>query len=177
MEFSQVPQQEQEDLLDQFPEEVQDDVEGLAFLGYLETDFDFCGHHFVIRTLRGDDELHASAVTKEYKETLGEGKAWIWAQIALALEAVDGDPEFCPPISPDKRDFARARFRYVTTKWFWPLAEYIYARFTELNGRQLAAMEAMRDLSARSLPSFSPLADSSTEAGASSEQTDSESQT
>jgi hypothetical protein len=45
--------------IEDFPPEIREDVEGLLWLGYLEDSFDFCGHQFVIRTLRGDEELLA----------------------------------------------------------------------------------------------------------------------
>lgn len=139
---------------DQFPDDVVEDVEGLLWLGYLEDSFEFCGHHFVIRTLRGDEEILAGLVTKEYVETLGQSKAWVWAQVGLALVSVDHDEDFCPPIGPNKRDFARARFQYATANWYWPLAQYVYERYAALLERQAACVEALQDLSNRSRTSF-----------------------
>jgi hypothetical protein len=153
-----------------FPPEVRDDVEGLMWLGYLEDEFTFCGHHFVIRTLRGDEELLATLVTKEFVETLGQAKAYVWAQIALALSAVDGDSDFCPPVSNNKREYARARFQYCTGKWFWPLATFIYGKYTALLERQTEALARVEDLSNGSQLMSTPFAGSSTESGDSEEQ-------
>lgn len=132
--------------LEDFPPEVREDVEGLIWLGYLEDEFDFCGHHFVIRTLRGDEELLASLVCKEFVETLGQARAWVWAQIAMALVAVDGDENFCPPVSSNKRDYARARFQYCTARWFWPVAAFINTRYGLLIERQQEAIQRVEDL-------------------------------
>lgn len=154
--------------LEDFPPEVREDVEGLLWLGYLEDEFDFCGHSFVIRTLRGDEELLATLVCKEWVESLGQTRAWVWAQIALALIAVDGDDAFCPPTGPDKRAYARARFQY-TQRWYWPVAEHIFAKYVELQKRQSEAFKRVEDLSQGNLPMFSPSVGSSTEAGDSEE--------
>jgi hypothetical protein len=95
---------------DRFPDDVVEDVEGLLWLGYLEDTVEFCGHEFVIRTLRLEEEILAGLVTKEYVETLAQAKAWIAAQVGLALVSVDGDENFCPPAGPGSKDYARARF-------------------------------------------------------------------
>jgi hypothetical protein len=77
--------------------------------------------------------------------------------------AVDGDEDFCPPIGRDKESWARARFQYCTTKWFWPLAVRLWMSYANLLQRQSAAMDAVEDLFAGSLPTFSPSADSLTD--------------
>lgn len=147
---------------DQFPDDVLEDVEGLMWLGYLEDSFEFAGHDFVLRTLRGEEELLAALVTREYVETLGQAKAWVWAQIALALIVVDGDEDFCPPAGPNTKDNARARFQYVTRRWYWPLAAYLYDHYSSLLERQAVALQALQDLSTRSRTSFMASPDSST---------------
>jgi hypothetical protein len=124
--------------LDEFPEEVREDVEGLAWLGYLEDSFDLFGHSFVVRTLKGDEELLAGLLTKDYESTMTQGKAFAWANVALSLVSVDGDEDFCPEIGPDRQANARARFN---------------------------AARAVRDLSTRSQQIFSPSPDSSTDPG------------
>lgn len=159
------PVEDQVEGFAQFPDRVQEDVEGLIWLGYLEEAFDFCGHNFVIRTLRGEEELLAAAVTKEYVETLGQSRAWVWAVISLSLVSVDGDEAFCPPIGPDRQAYARARFAYVTQNWYWPVAAAIFQRYTALQERQTEAVEAVEDLSQGNLPMFTPFADSSTDKG------------
>lgn len=144
---------------DQFPEAVNEAVQGLLWLGHLEDSFEWCGHSFVIRTLRAEEELLASRLTDEYKENIGQPKAWQWAHVALCLESVDGDVNFCPPISPDKMNNARARFNYVT-QWYPPVGVYLFGRYANLAVKQAEAIEAIEDLSAGSLPTSQPSADS-----------------
>lgn len=166
MQESQVSQEE--GLFDQFPAQVQEDVHGLIHLGYLEETIEWCGHSFTLHTLNGEEELAVGLLCKEYAETLAQAKAWAWANVSQSLAAVDGDPDFCPPIGPDPMIHAKARFRYLL-KWFWPTIEELYRHYALLVERQVAAIRAVRDLSNRSLENFSPFPDSSTEQGGSDE--------
>lgn len=160
---------EHQDLFDEFDERIKADVDGLIWLGYLEEEVQFCGHSFILRTLKGEDELNAGIVSKEYVETLGQARAWAWAKIALALTSVDNDLNFCPPIGPDKKEFARARFKYVTSNWYWPLGEYLFEQLVILEGRQINAIRALQNLSKRSLPNSTPSQGSLIEQGDSTE--------
>jgi hypothetical protein len=154
--------EEQEDT---FPEDVIEEVEGLLWLGYLEETVDFCGHEFVIRTLRLEEEILAGLITKDYIETLAQAKAWVAAQIGLALVSVDGDPDFCPQAGPNKKDYARARFHYVSSNWFEPTINYLYVKYTGLIERQLAAIQEMENLSQGSRITFMASPDSLTDRG------------
>lgn len=145
---------------DEFQPQVVEDVEGLIWLGHLEDEFEFCGHEFVIRTLKAEEELQAALLVKEWGDTIGQAKAWAWANIALALVSVDGDVDFCPPVGPDKSGYARARFKWVISRWYWPLGNYIFARFASLVQRQADAVNAVADLSSRSLHTSTPSVDS-----------------
>jgi hypothetical protein len=151
---------EESDVRDEFPEEVNEDVDGLIWLGYLEDTIDYCGHEFVIRTLRSEEQLLASLVTKEYTDTLGQAKAWVAAHVGLALVSVDGDEEFCPKASFSKKDYARARFQYVTGKWFEPTINRIYNAYSDLLERQASVLEEMENLSQESRISFTASPDS-----------------
>jgi hypothetical protein len=139
------------DDIDEFPEDIVQDVEGLTWLGHLEDTFEFCGHDFTIRTLKADEELQAALLVKEFSDSVGQAKAWAWANIALSLVAIDGDEDFCPPVGPDRGTHARAKFKWVTSRWYWPVGEYIFARYASLVQRQAAAVRAVSDLSSRSL--------------------------
>lgn len=134
-----------------FDPEIRNDVEGLIWLGHLEDHFEFCGHHFVIRTLKADEELLATLVIKDYVDTFGQARAWAWARIALALVSVDGHDDFCPSLGPDKTAYAHARFNWVTSRWFWPVGEYIFNRYVALERRQLDAIKRVDSLSKQSL--------------------------
>jgi len=152
--------EENEVARDEFPEEVNEDVDGLIWLGYLEDVIDYCGHEFVIRTLRSEEQLLASLVTKEYTDTLGQAKAWVAAHVGLALVSIDGDEDFCPKASFNKKDFARARFQYVTGKWFEPTINRIYNAYSDLLERQAIVLEEMENLSQESRISFTASPDS-----------------
>jgi hypothetical protein len=135
-----------------FDPQVRQDIVGLTHLGHLKDDFSFCGHHFSIKTLHGGEELAAARAAQAYRGTLKEPEAWVWAQVAMSLTAVDGDPNFCPPIGPDLDDYAQARFDYCTRQqgWFYPLAQYIYfKRYVPLQERMIAAFEALQGKSER----------------------------
>jgi hypothetical protein len=147
---------------DAFPDSVVDDVDGLIWLGYLEDVVEFCGHEFVIRTLRADEVLLSTLITKEYAETIGQGKAWVAAQIALALVSVDGDEEFCPRATHNKKDYARARFNYVTSNWYEATINHIYQSYATLLDRQALAIEETENLSKESRITFTASPDSLT---------------
>lgn len=153
-----------------FPDRVRENVEGLMYLGYLEDDFEFCGHHFVIRTIHGDEELLAGLLTKEFVQTMAAERAWVWALVSMCLAAVDGDTEFCPRITKSDRDYARQRFSYCTKKWYWPLAVHIHDKYAELLAEQKEAFEAMEDLSRENRITSTPSAEFSNDKGDSEEQ-------
>lgn len=156
--------------LEGFSDKVREDVEGLMYLGYLETDFEFCGHHFVIHTIHGDEELLAGLLTKEFMQTMAGEKAYVWATVAMCLQVIDGDSEWCPRITKSARDYARQRFQYVTGKWFWPVAVHIYDKYMELQDEQKVAFEAMEDLSQENRIMSMPSAEFSNDRADSEEQ-------
>jgi hypothetical protein len=145
---------------EKFPEEITDDVDGLIWLGYLEDTIDFCGHEFVIRTIRAEEQLLAALVTKEYADTLGQAKAWVAAHVALCLVAIDGDEDFCPQAGFSKKDYAKARFRYITRKWYEPTINKIYESYVALLERQAEVLEEMENLSQESQTIFTASPDS-----------------
>lgn len=134
-----------------FPAEISDAVDGLAYLGHLEDEVRFCGHRFVLRTLKADEELEAALLAKEYQDTIGQVKAHTWAHLAAAIEAVDGNRDFCPAIGPDRLQHIRAKYHYITENWYWPVGEFLFGRYIELMQRQVEAIRAVEDLSNRSL--------------------------
>jgi hypothetical protein len=158
-----------------FDPQVAADVEGLIHLGALSTTVEFCGHEFTLRTLRvGEEFAAAAAVPESVRGTLKEAHAFATAQVALALEVVDGDDSFCPQAGPDEDAYAKARFNYVKKRWFWPTLDFLYAEYAKLLDRQLDAIRAMQDLSGRNLRTPWPSADSLSVPGISSDETASE---
>jgi hypothetical protein len=139
---------------DRFPDDVIEDVDGLLWLGYLDSVIEFCGHEFVIRTLRLEEEMLAGLLTKEYSESMAETKAFVTAQVAMALVSVDGDEDFCPPAGPNKKDYARARFNYVASNWYEPTVAFIYTKYAELLDKQASVIKEMDFLSRSDLGSF-----------------------
>jgi len=146
---------------DGFPDEVADDVDGLLWLGFLEDSFEFCGHEFVIRTLKLEDEMVAGYAAKDYKDSISQAKAWVAAQVGMALISVDGNEDFCPQAGPNKKDFARARFQYVSKNWYEPTINYIYMKYVELIERQESILREMENLSKEGRISFMASPDSS----------------
>lgn len=155
--------------LEDFPSAIREDVEGLIYLGYLEDTFDFAGHNFVIHTLRGEEELLASLVCKEFKDTMGEPRSWIWALVSMCVSSIDGDENFCPPIGPNRREYAKARFSYCTKNWFWLTAAYIHEKYAALLVRQAEALKRVEDLYKGNRTTFTPSAGSSIDKGSSEE--------
>lgn len=159
----------QEESVDTFPPEIQLDVDGLVWLGHLSEEVKFCGHTFELRTLKGDEDLAAGIVAKDYLETLGQGRAFAWAKLAFALVSIDGHNEWSPQLGPDKTAFGHQRFKYLTENWYWPVAQYLYEELVLLEQRQLAALGAMQDLSSGSRTRSTPSPDSLTDPGDSTE--------
>lgn len=150
--------------------EVQSDIESLEAFGYLSTEVHKWGRSWTLRTLKGDEDLAIGIITKPYVETMAQAKAWAWAHIGLALEAVNGDTNFCPPIGPDTLEYARARFKWVTENYDWFIGEYLFSEFVGLQQRQMAALEAMQDFSSRSRAYSSPVPASLSDLGISPEE-------
>lgn len=155
--------QELENPFKEFPPETNQAVDGLIYLGHLEDEFVFCGHSFVIRTLKTKEELISGILSKEYSGVLGENRAFMAAQVAMCLVSVDNEPNFCPTIGPDPIVVGRGRFNYITQNWYTPVIEYIFGRYAALLQAQVLAIEAIENLSMRGRPTSTPSADSLTE--------------
>lgn len=159
MEAEEVVEEEYEDPFYGFPKEIQQAVNGLAWLGHLEREVSFGGHTFVLRTLKSDDDLIVATLTQDYLETLGQAKAWAMANVALSLQSVDGDANFCSALGPDRLQNGRDRFKFIGN-WYWPVIAFLFAQYNELNEEQNEALVALQDLSIRSRDTSSPSPDS-----------------
>jgi hypothetical protein len=142
-----------------FPDEIQESINGLCWLGHMEHKTSFGGHTFVLRTLRADDDLVVASLTQEYIETLGQAKAWAMANVAIALQSVDGDNDFCIDLGPDKVTNGRKRMDFIG-QWYWPIIGHLFSELMELNEKQSQALEALRDLSVRGRDMSMPSPDS-----------------
>jgi len=125
--------------------QIQNDIAVLERFGILSDEFPVWGTKYTIRTLKGDEELAAGVVTKEYVETLAQSKSWAWANISMAVDAVNGNYDYCPRVQVDPIEFARSRFRYWTGNYTWALGERLFEYFVELQRRELTARQAMQD--------------------------------
>ena len=144
---------------DAFPEEVQNDLEGLIVLGHLETEVEWCGHSFGLRTLKAQEELQVYRIVKEYQESFGQVLCLAAATVALSLTHVDHFEDFCEKIGPSAKSFADTRFAWVTESWYKPVIEHLFSQYELLRARQLACIGAMRDLSPRSRTDSQPSPD------------------
>ncbi len=124
--------------------QVMSDVESLETFGYISGEFSRWGRTWTLRTLKGDEDLAIGIITKPYVETMAQGKAWGWAHVALALESINGDTDFCPPLGPDTMEFARTRFKWVTEQYDWFVGEWLFEQYISLQERELKALEAMQ---------------------------------
>lgn len=159
-----IPEELVDDPFFGFPSRIQESVNGLAWLGHLEREVSYGGHTFVIRTLKADDDLIVSSLTQDYIETLGQAKAWAMANVALSLQSVDGDTDFCVSLGPDRMQNAREKFNFIG-EWYWPVIAFLFSAYSELNEEQEAALAAVQDLSRRSRRTSRPSQDSSKDQG------------
>lgn len=137
------------DDLAQFPSQISQAIDGLLWLGFLEQEVSYCGHTFILRTMKGSEELETSLIAKEYLESLGQVKAYTWATIAGALYSVDGNKNFASALGPDRRADIRSKFNYISNNWYWPVALKLHEEYLGLERKQLDAIKAVEDLSTR----------------------------
>jgi len=162
-----------------FPQQSQLAVRGLSFLGFIQHDFDFCGHTFTLRTLRPGEKAAAALAAQQYKDTIAEPDVWSHALVGLALVAIDGRADFCPPAGPSVVEFAKARLNYLTNPddgWYTPTLSFLYDCLLSLEAEALTAVEELRNLAARSRATLLPSPDSLSALGISDELTSSDSQ-
>lgn len=146
------------DPLSLFSEQVRIAVHGLAFIGHIKKEVDFCGHKFTIRTLRPMEKAAIAIAIKPWRDTVAEGEIWANAHVAMALTSVDGRTDFCEPISQDIEEFAKARLKYVTNAdsgWYAPVLAYLYQEYLTLEKEALEAVQELQNLSLRN-PAPSP---------------------
>lgn len=86
----------------------------------------FFGQKIRLRTLRAGEELECGLLVSRYNGTPEEGRAYITAVVAAAIDTVNGKPllETLGPI--DEEEQVKRQFDYVRTKWYWPQIQRIY---------------------------------------------------
>lgn len=135
--------------LPSFDPKYKEDFQGLLYLGALQEEFEWLGHRFVVRTLRGGEILALGLVLKKYQDTMGQDIAWATAHVALCLVSVD-DEELPIPIGESHRinEWAQLRFNYIRDNWYAPVTSYVYSRSMDLAGKADKVLEAMGKASA-----------------------------
>lgn len=150
--FVEQPKQQQTEpdpptLDEEFPDDSYQDLLGLMWLGHLEHQFRYGGHHFAIRTLKLGEELAVTQVIDEYKDTLGLGKAGSAATVAACLELVDGQPLVERLGRDDAVSTIRDKFQALIdeeTGWYWGVIEHIFNEYSILQIRQAEIFERLR---------------------------------
>lgn len=161
------------DNINEFASESIEPVEGIAYLGALETDVEFCGHTFGLRTLRANEEIAAAKAIEDFRGTIKEADAWMAVQVGIALTHIDDDESFCPQAGPNILAFAKARINYVTSQWYWPTIDFLYQTFAALQEKQIEAFRTAQDLLPKAPTGYTPLANSSEQQGILNEETSS----
>lgn len=126
-----------------FDERYKQEFEGLLYLGKLTRDFDYFGHHFVIKTLTVDEVLEVTLLSQPYVGSMGEMKAYQAAVVAACVTRVDGRPIALPLTSEPDDTPLRNRFDYIRRNWFMPTLDHIYNQYLLLEvvvARVLAAL-------------------------------------
>ena len=132
-----------------FDEKYKQDFEGLLYIGALIDEFDWLGHHFVIRTLKDGELLAIGQIIKPYLDGPGGERAFAMATAAMCIESVDGE-ELPIPIGESRRvnEWAHQRFEYVRDNWFPTTTDAVYSHYVALNNKVRQVVEAMGKASA-----------------------------
>jgi hypothetical protein len=146
-----------------FDPRFRNDVDGLIYLGQLNETVSFCGHLFVLRTLKPREIAAIAKAIEPWQTTIDFTNVYNNAHVGMALVAIDGDSSFLPQVDPDLETFARIRLEYVTERWPQPLLNYLFSKYRGLEVEAATAIEALRDFYERgrtpSTPSVEDLTD------------------
>lgn len=142
-----------------FSPEIRLPVAGLMHLGYLTETVDFCGHTFVLETLRPYIKYAIAQALEPYRNTMQEPEVYAALHVGMALSSVDGVSDFCPPTGSNLREFVDARLRWITqeTGWFQPTINFLYAHYLNMENKSSAALLELQNLSEGSRVTSPPL--------------------
>lgn len=142
-----------------------EDAQGLLNLGYLTEEFSFAGNDIVLRTLYIGEELEVGLLTKQYKDSDVDSRAYTTALVAASLERVNGRP-IVQRLGPSDKDYLQRKFEFVKTGYFWPVIREIFEQgLIPLFKRQAEAIDELRSKSPAIRSTLSPSSDSQTEEG------------
>ena len=143
--------------VDEFDVRIQNDVEGLLFLGKLTHDCTIYGHKFLLKTLTRGERLAVTQFVKDYEETLGIADAMQTAYLALSIVTVDNRPLSIPLDESERDPLIRLQSNFpIVAKWFDPVLEALYAEYTMLLRRQNDAFLELEGKLAASRRTTSP---------------------
>ena len=156
-----------------FSEEIRIPVAGLMHLGYLTETVNFCGHTFVLETLRPYVKYAIAQALEPYRNTLQEPEVYAALHVGMALSSIDGVSDFCPPTGGNLREFVDARLRWITTEtgWFQPTINFLYANYLNLENKAQAALMELQNLSEGNRDISPPSPGFSVERGRSADET------
>jgi hypothetical protein len=98
----------------------------------------------VIRTLTQDELLTVPLLIKEWRDTIGEAKAYTTAVVSLAVISVDDEMLPMPVIDSDNGyAWAYQRFNYVKSRWFQFTIDTVYDRYLTLEAEAQKVVDAM----------------------------------
>lgn len=123
--------------------------EGLLYLGALTDEFHWLGHTFVIRSLTVGETLEVGLIHRQYRNSLGDSRAYVTAMVAASILSVDGRP-LPQPLTRDPSDTRlHSQFTYVKDNWYPWVVDKIYSRVVLLEQRVEGVLEAMGEAERR----------------------------
>lgn len=121
--------------------------EGMLYLGATSTDFSWCGHRIVIRTLNQREELAVPLLIQKWRGLVGEESAMATALAALCVITIDGQELPVPIGGDDEMAWAYQRFEYAQNWFPWTITK-IHNELLALEGRVREVVDAMGKASA-----------------------------
>lgn len=147
-----------------------DDFIELSSLGYLSEEVDWCGHKFVLRTLKVGEEIVAGKIIREDEQSVAGFKATHAVVLAAALVSVNGQ-HFLPALTDDLEATIRLRYKYICEHWFWPTVEFLAVAHNKLVQRQIDVITELQKKLSGGLTDSSGLSANSTDKESSPDQT------
>jgi len=117
-----------------FPDEWKLPFQGLLLIGKLEGEFDWLGHHFLIRTLTTNEILEVGLVTARYQGSSGESWAYMTAIAGTCLVSIDRQPMPFPMVQTGASE-VQSRFDWARTSLYQPAIEEVYKQFAVLQAK------------------------------------------
>lgn len=128
--------------LPEFDPQWRDPFNGLLFIGALTKACNFLGHSVILKSLNVDDMLQVGLVQREYRDSLGDTRAYQAAVLAASVVLVDDQP-LPEPLGPGD-EAARLRARFQTTRRWYPVTtDYLFQEYLILEADVAEVMKAM----------------------------------